>query len=44
MMGTYQETSTAPGVFTEGQKIYKDKLMSFRPGPFAKVATKNETA
>jgi hypothetical protein len=44
MDGYLSTTSTEPGVFTEGQKIYKDKLMSFRPGPFAKVVTKNETS
>jgi hypothetical protein len=45
MDGYLSRTSTEPGVFTEGaKKIYKDKLMSFRPGPSAKVATKNETA
>jgi hypothetical protein len=44
MDGYLSRTSTEPGVFTEGQKIYKDKLMSFRPGPSAKVAMKNETS
>jgi hypothetical protein len=44
LVGYNQETSTEPGVFTEGQKRYKNKLMSIRPEPSAKVVTKTGTS
>jgi|GEM_PF-4192374 hypothetical protein len=37
----YYRTQIEPGEFTEGQKRYKNKLMSIRLEPFAKVVTKN---
>ena len=41
LSGYDYQTKNEPGEFTEGQKRYKNKLMSIRLEPFAKVIIEN---